>query len=88
MTLPVNHTIIASGSCAWEPEASIDYTTASVLYDQEKKSLRIVLEGRDEQGEEIKTTLDWTPLLSEWAITNYVRKHGLLLPFEWSEDDE
>lgn len=88
MTLPANHTVLASGGCSWEPLESVEYTTASVLWDQDAKSLRIILEGRAELGEEVRTTLDWTPLLNEWIQTDYARKHGLLLPFDWSEEDE
>lgn len=88
MTLPVNHQVLASGACSWEPESSIEYTTISVLHDAEAKSIRILLEGRDATGDEVRTTLDWTPLISEWIQSDYQRKHGLLLPFDWSEDDE
>lgn len=88
MTLPVNHHVLASGACSWEPEHSIEYTTISVLHDSDAKSIRILLEGRDGVGDEVRTTLDWTPLISEWIQSDYQRKHGLLLPFDWSEDDE
>lgn len=88
MSLPVGHQVVASGALSWEPERGIEYTQISVLHDAEKGSLRIQLEGRDAIGDDVLTTLDWTPLISEWIQSDYQRKHGLLLPFNWSEDDE
>lgn len=88
MSLPVNHVILASGAIAWEAPADVEYVSCSVLHDAEKGLTRIILEGTDRLGDEVRSVLSWSADQSMWVALDYERKHALLMPFGYTIDEE
>jgi hypothetical protein len=60
----------------------------SALYDPTKRTMRIVLEGVDDVGDEIRSVLYWDERCSEWVSGDYKRKHALLMPIDHEDDEE
>ena len=89
MTLPVNHVVLASGAFSWTPPADVEYLICSALYDPQTGSMRLVLEGTDEQGDEVRSVFYWDKNQNEWVAGDYARRHAMLLPldYELEEDD-
>jgi len=87
VTLPIDHVVLASAVLEWEPVAGTDYAVLSVLYDPEKRTMRIILEGTGPDGDEVRSVFYWDPTLSEWVANDYKRIHTMLVPLDWDESE-
>lgn len=88
MTWPIDHIVLASAPVKWEPPKDTDYVVLSLLYDPRERKARIVLEGRDGVGTEVRTCFYWEPSFPEWLAGDYQRIHAMLVPLDWDETDE
>lgn len=88
MTLPVNHVVLASGAFSWTPPGDVEYLICSALYDPQTGSMRLVLEGTDEKGDEVRSVFYWDKGLSEWVAGDYQRRHAMLLPIDFDDEAE
>lgn len=83
MTLPINHVVLASGAITWTPPERVEYLLCSALYDPLTGAMRLVLEGTDDVGEEVRSVFYWDKTLSEWLSGDYARRHTMLLPLDY-----
>lgn len=86
MTLPIGHVVLASAAMRWTPPKDVEYVMCSALYDPQEKTMRLVLEGVNAVGDEVRSVFYWDDRCSEWVSGDYKRKHALLLPID--EEDE
>jgi hypothetical protein len=87
VTLPVGHVVLASGAFKWAPPQDVEYVLCSALYDPVAKTMRLVLEGVDDLGDEVRSVFYWDAGLSEWACGDYARRHAILMPFEDTDEE-
>ena len=88
MTLPVNHVVLASGAISWTPPVHAEYIICSALYDPQLGTMRLILEGTDEIGNEVRSVFYWDKDQSSWLAGDYSRKHAMLLPIDFNDDEE
>lgn len=86
--LPIDHVVLASASVRWEPPAGTDYSLISVLYDPRERKMRLVLEGVDGVGTEIRSVFYWDADCSEWMSADYKRVHAMLMPLDYDETSD
>lgn len=92
VTLPIGSIVLASGAVDWMPVEDVEYQTISILHDPERGLTRIILEGTDLQGDEVRSVLYFDAQLNGWEASDYERHHGVLTPIglidETIEDEE
>lgn len=81
MTLPTGHVVLASGSSVWSPPRGVEYTIASVLHDTTRQLTRVILEGVDDIGDEVRTVLNFDVEQAFWVSTDQSRRHTVLVEF-------
>jgi len=87
MTLPIGHIVLASGAVEWAPVEDVEYQTVSVLHDPTRGLTRLIFEGTDLLGEEVRSVLYFDAQLNGWEATDYERHHGLLTPIGLIDED-
>jgi len=75
----VGHVVLASGSSVWCPPRGVEYTIASVLHDTTRQLTRVILEGVDDIGDEVRTVLNFDVEQAFWVATDQSRPHTVLV---------
>lgn len=88
MTLPVNHVVLASGAISWSPPKDAEYVICSALYDPQAGTMRLILEGADDVGDEVRSVFYWDKDQSTWLAGDYQRRHAMLLPLDFDEEED
>jgi hypothetical protein len=88
VTLPVNHVVLASGAISWTPPEAVEYVICSALYDPQAGTMRLILEGADDVGDEFRSVFYWDKDQSSWLAGDYQRRHAMLLPVDFDDDEE